>query len=49
MKSIRVNDIEADKIDMLCELLDTTEEDLIEAMFRALEEHEIQIQEYLWG
>lgn len=47
MKSITVYDIEAEKIEEICEKKDTTSAELIEALLQAVEDGEIELNDYL--
>ena len=47
MKSISVYDIEADKIEKLCDEYDTTSAELIEKFIMAVEDGDIDLKDYL--
>lgn len=47
MKSISVYDVEADKIEKICLDKDTTSAELIEALMTAVEDGDINIDDYI--
>ena len=47
MNTISVYDIEAERIEQLCEKKDTTEAELIEALLDAVDAGDINIDDYL--
>lgn len=47
MKKIEVYDYEADRIEKICEELDTTEAEVIEALFKIADYNEEYVSEYV--
>lgn len=47
MKTIRIYDTEAERIEKLCEELDTTEAEVIEALFKIADYNEEYVDEYI--
>lgn len=47
MKNINVYDIEAEKLDKICEEHDTSEAEIIEALFDIIDDLKIDLSEYL--
>lgn len=47
MKTIRIYDTEAERIEKICEELDTIEADVIEALFKIADYNEEHVSEYV--
>ena len=47
MTSISIYDIEAEKLENICEELDTTEAEVIEALLNAVDAGDIRIKDYI--